>query len=69
MELDILLIFIFCSVYVQSRSTVQYSLLSDKFNKHSNLMYPVNYLFYVFFLKNEHIYQYQLASRIKANAS
>lgn len=48
MGLIVLFIFILCSVYVQTRGTVQHTSLSHRLTDHSNLMSPINCLFYGF---------------------
>lgn len=48
MGLTILLIFILCSLYVQNRGSIQHSSFGRKITDHSNLMSPINCLFYGF---------------------
>lgn len=44
----ILLIFIICAIYVQHRGNVKHEKLSRRLTDHSNLLAPVNCLFYAF---------------------
>ena len=48
MGLYILLIFIVCAIYVQNRGKVKHTKLSRQLTDHSNLLAPVNCLFYTF---------------------
>ena len=48
MGLILLVIFIFCAMYVQQRGVVQHAKLTRKLSDHSNVMAPVNCLFYAF---------------------
>jgi len=48
MGLFILAIFVLCSVYVQNRGAVQHATLTRKLTDHSNIMSPINCLFYGF---------------------
>lgn len=44
----IFLVFVVCAVYVQNRGVVQHVKLSRKLTDHSNLLAPLNCLFYLF---------------------
>ncbi|WP_339106719.1 aspartyl/asparaginyl beta-hydroxylase domain-containing protein [Roseovarius rhodophyticola] len=44
----ILLIFIMCAIYVQTRGEVRHELIKRRFTDHSNLLGPINVLFYMF---------------------
>lgn len=48
MGLILLVICIFCAIYVQQRGVVQHTKLTRKLSDHSNVMAPVNCLFYAF---------------------
>lgn len=48
MGLFILFIFILCSLYVQNRGVLHHATLSRRITDHSNLMSPINCLFYGF---------------------
>jgi beta-hydroxylase len=48
MGLFILAIFVLCSVYVQTRGAVRHATLTRRLTDHSNLMSPINCLFYGF---------------------
>ncbi|GLR63634.1 aspartyl/asparaginyl beta-hydroxylase domain-containing protein [Marinospirillum insulare] len=48
MGLCILFIFILCAIYVQKRGKVHHNKLSRKITDHSNLLAPINCLFYAF---------------------
>ncbi|MBJ7553469.1 aspartyl/asparaginyl beta-hydroxylase domain-containing protein [Marinomonas spartinae] len=48
MGLAVLLIFILCGIYVQNRGVVQHQRLKRKITDHSNLLAPINCLFYLF---------------------
>lgn len=48
MGLIILAIFITCGIYVQTRGKVQYERFSRRLTDHSNIMAPLNCLFYAF---------------------
>lgn len=48
MGIIILAIFIVCAIYVQNRGVVQHDRFSRKLTDHSNIMAPINCLFYAF---------------------
>ena len=48
MGLVILAIFVVCAIYVQTRGRVKHEKLSRRFTDHSNLLGPINCLFYLF---------------------
>src|SRR5690606_22921589 len=48
MGLNLLSLFLFCSIYVQQRGDVHHTTLTRKSSDHSNIMAPVNCLFYAF---------------------
>ncbi|TQV87249.1 aspartyl/asparaginyl beta-hydroxylase domain-containing protein [Aliikangiella coralliicola] len=48
MGFSILFIFILCGIYVQNRGLVQHGKLVRKITDHSNIMAPINCLFYAF---------------------
>ena len=48
MGLTLLAIFILCAIYVQQRGVVQHTKLTRRISDHSNIMAPVNCLFYAF---------------------
>ena len=48
MGLAILTLFVMCAVYVQHRGKVQHERLTRKITDHSNVMAPINCLFYAF---------------------
>lgn len=48
MGLTLLVIFIMCAIYVQQRGVVQHTKLTRRISDHSNIMAPVNCLFYAF---------------------
>lgn len=48
MGIFILVIFIVCGIYVQHRGSVKHEKLSRKITDHSNLLAPINCLFYMF---------------------
>ncbi len=48
MGLFVLLVFIVCAFYVQQRGRIQHQKLTRKISDHSNIMGPVNCLFYLF---------------------
>ena len=56
MGLIVLSIFILCSLYVQNRGTVHHATLSHRITDHSNLMSPINCLFYLFSALNKSVY-------------
>ena len=48
MGFSILFIFILCGIYVQNRGTIQHERFTRKITDHSNIMAPINCLFYAF---------------------
>ena len=44
----ILLIFIGCAIYIQTRGEVQHEMMKRRFTDHSNVLGPINVLFYMF---------------------
>lgn len=48
MGIFILAVFILCAIYVQSRGVVQHKRFTRKLTDHSNVMAPINCLFYAF---------------------
>lgn len=48
MGILVLLVFVLCAIYVQNRGMVRHKKLSHRFTDHSNVMAPVNCLFYAF---------------------
>src|SRR5690606_37239908 len=48
MGLTLFALFLFCAIYVQQRGDVHHTKLTRKISDHSNIMAPVNCLFYAF---------------------
>lgn len=48
MGLTIFAVFLLCAIYVQHRGVIQHGKLTRKISDHSNIMAPVNCLFYAF---------------------
>lgn len=48
MGIAILCVFIVCSIYVQNRGRVKHKLLRRRITDHSNVLAPINCLFYIF---------------------
>lgn len=48
MGIALLLIFIMCSVYVQTRGKLRHELIRRRITDHANLFAPLNCLFYAF---------------------
>lgn len=48
MGLTLLLIWLLCAIYVQNRGQIQHTKIARRFSDHSNILAPVNCLFYTF---------------------
>lgn len=48
MGLAVLLVFVLCGIYVQNRGVIKHKRLTRKVTDHSNLLAPINCLFYLF---------------------
>lgn len=56
MGIAVLLLFVLCAIYVQTRGKVQHDLVTRKITDHANFFAPINCLFYAFSKKGNPVY-------------